>query len=417
MQLLFRIENELIHPISNIMTISRQFIGNQNGNIAIMFALLLPVIAGFIGASVDLSAAFLNNARISNAVDTAILAGLKVYGNKDLKKDRKAKANKAALNILQANLFDKGIKLDKFNVAFSQDGKKSYSARVNWKATSPAYFTSLFGIDSYPLSNTVVAKLPIGQAKYIDLYFMMDFSSSMGIAATPSGITQLTQKAGCAFTCHDGSNYAKIAKANGIDLRMDVVKRAVNDIAKKIKKLDSETADQYRIGLYGFTHRAWTILSPTGNMDAVNGALSRAGVQNAHTHLGAAMSYLRSVIGKQGTGSSKDDRQKMVVFLSDGLYDMPPWVYRTNTMRVADCNTGIKAQKVRLMVIYTTYEYINHWAYRRLVRPHARNLEPDMRKCASPNSFYQTRNVSDINKAFDSIFVEFVKAGGMALTQ
>lgn len=390
------------------------FLKNNKGNISILFALLAPVLILMLGGMLDWTLANHSKSKIQHATDMAILASLKTFTDKKIpQKERLAKATQTAKNMMKANLAGSGITLDNFNISIKKNNENHEVAVVDWRVKVPTNFLKIVGVDDLEVKDHVEAKLGISTSKYVDLYIMIDFSSSMGIPATVNGIRRLKAATGCEFACHAASSGNITARAQGIDLRMDVVKKAVRSISKKIKKLKTNNDKQYRIGLYGFNTRGFTILEPSANMRKVREAIDSYDVTSSTTNLDRGIDYLNTQLGEQGEGTSDDDRIKMGVFLSDGFGGHGGGI---DTVGGADCN-AITNKDIKLMVVYTTYEAVNHSIYKKQIGPIKPKIANDMKNCASKDTFYQTRDVKDIKKAFDKIFVEFTVAKTMALTK
>jgi Flp pilus assembly protein TadG len=70
---------KLISPKSHRAGLISHFNSDERGNVAIMFGLMLTILVGFVGASVDIGRWMLARKQTHDAMDTAVLAGLKTY--------------------------------------------------------------------------------------------------------------------------------------------------------------------------------------------------------------------------------------------------------------------------------------------------------------------------------------------------
>lgn len=68
-------------PSSQSAGLLSKFNSDERGNVAISFGLMLTIMIGFIGASVDIGRWMLARKQTHDAMDTAVLAGLKTYQN------------------------------------------------------------------------------------------------------------------------------------------------------------------------------------------------------------------------------------------------------------------------------------------------------------------------------------------------
>jgi Flp pilus assembly protein TadG len=85
---------KLISPKSHRAGLISHFNSDERGNVAITFGLMLTILVGFVGASVDIGRWMLARRQTHDAMDAAVLAGLKTYQSNG---QDKAAAEAAAL--------------------------------------------------------------------------------------------------------------------------------------------------------------------------------------------------------------------------------------------------------------------------------------------------------------------------------
>ena len=283
-----------------------------------------------------------------------------------------------------------------------------------------------------------------------------DISQSMGLAATTAGQSQLASlTGGCQFGCHVYQNgqsgtqpYETQAHAAGIQLRIDVIRQATQNMIRTAQQLatstpfisfglytlqgGNNTTDQYGKKADGqpFTTMASPSTSYT-SLYATAGALD-LGDNNGNgigdTDYADAMTALTSTVPSSGTGASGSPQQ-FVVQMTDGVDDV--WAssfsncpsgtvgwngsHCTMAFDPSTC-TALKNKGVTVGVIYTTYLPIpGDGAYEGLVAPFVDKLAPNLQSCASPGWFYQASDANDIQVAINALFAKATGHG--VLTQ
>ncbi len=125
--------------------VTRMRPGGETGGIAILVALLLTVLMGFAGLSVDLGNWYLRAQRHQNAADAAAMAGV-VYMATD-----PGRAFSIARQVARQN----GFEGNEVQVAQSPPGSR---LRVTIKRTVPNYFAGVLGLADTHISRTAVAE-------------------------------------------------------------------------------------------------------------------------------------------------------------------------------------------------------------------------------------------------------------------
>jgi Flp pilus assembly protein TadG len=319
---------------------ARRFKSDARGNFAALTGLLLVPLVGMGGLALDHWKASSARADLENAADAAALAAINraaavlQMATKDAAAARSAGVE-AAVSQFKANagkVPDTGVAEPSINVTVTG---LAISAQVTWKAVTKSNFSALVGGGDLELSGNSQSSLTL--PGYVKIYFLVDNSASMGIAASEDGQVRLYDKIHCAIACHlDPGAYAKqvyysvpgyvtsysYAREQGIDTRIDVVRTGLSQILDKAKQIRTKP-DQFSIGLYTFSADPVELIAPTTNLDAVKTAvgglaLTRTG---GSTDVGTTMNYIANKIrsGSRGDGSSVEKPQVYVLFVTDGV--------------------------------------------------------------------------------------------------
>jgi Flp pilus assembly protein TadG len=291
-------------------------------------------------------------------------------------------------------------------------------------------------------------------------------SCSNGGGANGS-VGEHTPQAPCSFACHqnsDGGDYYALARSNNINLRLDVVQSAAQQVVQSMITYSPAPQSLLGVGIYTFN----TTLQPVYPCTSLIACASPFG-----TNLSTAYSDLAICSGTQttgcllppvtndqpntdintvfseaalffkgtaGDGSTQAKAIKNLFLITDGISD---WSYLGNQVvgpidsLVANPCAQIKNQGITLYVLYTPYYPIPTWTYTQVQNPQTlaytypagvilsqfvteanptnfpnynANYPTDtpvqaaLRACASnPAYFYTATNQADINAAMQSM--------------
>ncbi|HEY6735606.1 MAG TPA: pilus assembly protein TadG-related protein, partial [Roseiarcus sp.] len=184
---------------------------NRRGNVAMMYALVAPILVFGGGAAIDYGRAAQIHTKLNAAADAAALAAL----TPAMLQQSSDVAQTAATNMfngltasipgLTAHVTQVTVTVATSPISLKRTVSVTYSSSVN------TIFAQVLGTSTLAVSG---ASLAAAQAPpNIDFYVLLDNSPSMALPATQAGITQmqnLTSKettGGCAFACHQaGTN-------------------------------------------------------------------------------------------------------------------------------------------------------------------------------------------------------------------
>jgi Flp pilus assembly protein TadG len=185
---------------------------NRRGNVAMMYALVAPILVFGGGAAIDYGRAAQIHTKLNAAADAAALAAL----TPAMLQQSSSVAQAAAVSLfngltegipgLTAHATEVSVTVTVGSTALIRNVAVGYSSSVN------TIFAQVLGRSALPVSgfSEASAQAPPN----IDFYVLLDNSPSMALPATQAGITQmenLTTKqisGGCAFACHQAGTNA-----------------------------------------------------------------------------------------------------------------------------------------------------------------------------------------------------------------
>jgi Flp pilus assembly protein TadG len=186
----------------------RKFHDDRRGNVAMMYAMMLPVLMFGIGVAVDFTHAAQVRTQLNAAADAAVLAAL----TPSMMEQPVATAQAAAQNMFSgqaAGLTSLAPGDTVVTVAITNPANNPLvrNVTVSYIAQTENIFAGVLGVPTMGLSGTSSASASL--AANINFYLLLDNSPSMALPATAAGISQMEsltpQQGGCAFACHEGS--------------------------------------------------------------------------------------------------------------------------------------------------------------------------------------------------------------------
>jgi Flp pilus assembly protein TadG len=197
-----------------LFRVSRKFHSDRRGNIAMMYALALPVLMFGIGVAIDFTHAAQVRTELNAAADAAVLAAL----TPSMMDQPVATAQTAAQNMFNgqiANLTSLAAGDTTVTVTITNPTNNPLvrNVTVAYTAQNDNIFASVLGVPTLGLAGSSTASAAL--AANINFYLLLDNSPSMALPASPGGpgnppgiieMENLTpQQGNCAFACHEGS--------------------------------------------------------------------------------------------------------------------------------------------------------------------------------------------------------------------
>ncbi len=409
------------------------------GNVALIVALLAPVLISAAGFAVDYAYASYIDQGLQSAADAAVLAAT----SQSAATAAGGYADTSFLSNYGANVFQGNIaKLPVSNVtpSFSvvPNGTGGVIATASYSYPVPTFISGIIGISTITVTGS--AKATVNPLTYINYYILVDVSQSMGIAATQSDMNTLYNRVvqykngsdseiGCAFACHVQSAngyygttqpYTNEYLAHNISpkvtLRIDSAVSAIQSIISSAATI-AGTNQNIKIGLY------------TMNLDPTNGSMVRIVSSPSYNYTNLAtlaaaidlgnntsggvgdsdlpdqISTFTSNMPANGSGASAASPQNYVFIITDGLTDITgsgcPNGHCTGTLTNSSC-TALKA-KATVGVIYTTFNPIYNYVqsgstyvpgatyesnYATLAAPYVGSIPSALQSCATSTSYY-----------------------------
>jgi Flp pilus assembly protein TadG len=419
--------------------VSSAFLSDRSGNFGIMTALLMVPLVGTAGLALDYAHALSLRTQLYAAADAAAVGSI----------SEKSDAVAAAM-IMQGNGTISVAKTDARSIFFSQMSGELTSVPVNlsidvtktanklnstvtFSATVPTTFMHVLGQDAITISGTATAEYQT--ASFMDFYILLDNTPSMGVGATPTDVSKLEAKTGCAFACHQmdqSTNNYTIAKSLGVAMRIDVVRQATQALTDTAKN-ERVSADQFRMGVYTFGTKAedaklTTISGLTSDLNKVKNYTDAVDLmtipkqnynQDQLTSFDGAMTQMNTIIDPSGDGTSNISPEKILFFVSDGVGDSYKPSTCTKKTTGGRCQEPIdtsfckplKDRGVKIAVLYTTYLPLpsNNW-YNDWIKPFQNEIPSRMAACASPGLYFEVSPTDGIAEAMKKLFLKVIRA-------
>ncbi len=314
---------------------------------------------------------------------------------------------------------------------------------VTYNATSANGFSGILGKATLDIGGSATAKTTI--APYIDIHLALDTSQSMGLAATDAealklwNATKFYNNRGCQFGCHakdPNEKYSMEQIAHMVDakMRIDVLREATMDM------IDTAVAGQgndqtYQFGLYriGKNSGRWNIgvdeyVKLTTDLASVRSKVSSLtlsdndgaigfGDTDLPTTANFVLPYIKATSASVDDGTTQAKARKFFFMVTDGVTDIEgncTYGHCTAPINPASCD-AYKQKGITVGIVYTTFlptkadptkpnstalrdEYI------KLVQPIAKDIKPNLEKCASPGWFFEASDEPTIHAAMQNLF-------------
>lgn len=267
---------------------------------------------------------------------------------------------------------------------------------------------------------------------YADFYLLLDNTPSMGVGATTTDIATMVNNTSdkCAFACHDQSdpnNYYKLAKKLGVQMRIDVVRSATQQLMDTATTTET-ISNQFRAAIYTFgtsctnpgltTVKALTsslssAKTAAGNIDLMT--IPYQGYNNDQcTNYDDVLADMNTAIPTPGSGTTSSSPMKYLFFVTDGVADAnnpascsKPLTGGTRCQEPIDVSycTTIKNRGIKVAVLYTTYLPLptNPW-YNSWIAPFQSEIATKMQSCASPGLYFEVSPSQGISDAMNALF-------------
>ncbi|MDN5000709.1 TadE/TadG family type IV pilus assembly protein [Bradyrhizobium sp. GCM10027634] len=438
-----------------LRTLTRRFVRDNSGNIAVIFAIACVPLITVIGCAIDYSRATQTRSKLQAAADAASVgsiakasAAFAAAGSMTSDGPIPAGATDAQ-NIFDANRANlTGYTLNSVTPTVVKSGS-TVTSTVTYSANINTMFLGLIGKSGLTVTGTSTST--VNMPLYVDFYLLLDNSPSMGVAATPTDVTKMVNNTSdkCAFACHDlstSNNYYNLAKTLGVTTRIDVLRQATQNLMDTAAATETYS-NQFRMAIYDFGASSATIglralfslSSSLSSAKSAAGAIDLMGVYGNNdaytadkdTQFSNVFPAINTAISSPGAGTSAAP-MKYLFFVSDGVADESntaclKTMYNStfgnisprcqSPLNPALCKT-LKDRGVKVAVLYTTYLQLptNTW-YMAWIDPFNKGpygpspnseIAQNMQACASPGLYFEVSPTQGISDAMNALFKKAV---------
>lgn len=417
----------LFGPIGSMLG---QFRRDRRGVLPVVFAIAIVPTLALIGISVDYAGARRVQVSLQSALDAAVLDAVTQSEKIEVaagNTNNFARTDSGYEPIKRArDLFNSmasavtGVQNVTLTLEVSRE-KNVFRAKGSYAGN---YITKMPGVvnaSTMALTGYSQSTVSISGSGYLDIYALLDTSSSMGIGASQVDIDNLKKYLGCAFSCH-GEKPTQVP----VQLRVDVMRDAVLDMiasakAEHDKQEDGEAA-RIRIALNKFDHQASSIKPLSSDYASLKTAaqgIKLHPTDHRGTNAKAALDWILPNVPQSGNGMTPESPRRFVFLVTDGLQDRYPVWYPTNFPGPTGANgrTGpidpqacqaLKNKGITVAVLYTTHIGIKDYEwYWQSPQP---QVKPNLQACASTGFFFEGSNAAQLSAEFKKMFIKAVQA-------
>jgi hypothetical protein len=456
-----------------------------------------------IGATIDYALLSATRAKLNHAADVATLASVsksaQPFSHTPTQASVQTLFNGAASPVTNATItsFTATITPSVTNLTVS----------LTYTASVPLVFSAVLGRSAVTISGTSTAST--NAPPYVNFYLLLDNSPSMGLGATATDINNLITltanqsstvspnvksgsipRSSCAFACHqhtfnssgqitgdDTTDNYHVAKANGVTLRIDVLRTATQQLTQTASAIET-ISNQFGMAVYTFSDTFQTIASLSTSMSTVSAnaaaidlAYAYWNARDAQTSYDTALRSINSIMPNPGNGSSTASPLEFLFLVTDGVQDAPvssssgsgdpadppsSYLPANNQPNLSNSLAGnvssgrlislidtsgtsmcatIKNRGIKIAVLYTPYMPVtNNSFYNTWIGATSTNLANNspvnsndptdpasngigiaLKACASPGFYYQVTPTTGISQAMQALFQKAVTS--VVLTQ
>lgn len=423
----------------------KRFRDNESGQLSVIFSLTALSLVTMIGVSLDYARTERERVLVTGAADAATLSAVKlatekptlVSGTNSVVVD--VEKTKAAAKAEASSVFTSHMKVNGTKSSVTPTTTVDYnattgmwSANLEYNAKVAGSFSGLIGLTELQYKGKSQAQAAKGNQAYMDIYMMLDISSSMGIGATDADTAAMVKLIGCAFGCHVSSyksTYYDLPRSKGIKMRIDVLRDASQKLVDTAVTTDAGNG-RIRIGAYQFNDKVTTLQSITSSLTNVKTKLGTVDLPTYEdgTDTAKAVGVMNTTIMASGDGSTSAKAKSFLFLITDGVEDTiyvggqrpkAPAPYgawgSTSAIDPALCNT-LKSRGVTVAVLYTKYIKFSGWQYDSLIKPFDSYIPNNLKSCATSGFYFEASSATEINNAMLAMFQSAVKATTPQLT-
>lgn len=423
----------------NIGNAVRRFLEDRRGHFGFMMAIAVVPLVMAGGLAIDVARVIDYKSRLANAADAATLAAI-AEGSRGREHAFFQEGvgpipvgEEDARSVFEANfLADDTVRLTNITADVRRTDKGLYS-RIAYEAEIATTFGGVFSLAYFPVKGQAESEVRADAS--VDFYLLLDNTPSMGVAATPQDIKTMVNNTPdkCAFACHslnDADNYYNLAKKLGVSMRIDVVRKAAQELTETAKLTRSHSG-QFRMAVYTFGAAATNlkltqVAALSSNMNKVKVATGAVDLMtiphqnydnDQQTDFDKALTDINKAIPNPGSGLGGQPPRKVLFFVSDGVGDSYKPTACTKKTTGGRCQEpidvrycqAIKDRGISIAVLYTTYLPLptNGW-YNTWIKPFHPEIAERMKECASPGLFFEVSPSEGISDAMKALFLKTI---------
>lgn len=349
----------------------RRTLAARRGGVALIFALLVPVLAVCVIGGIDVSQELSARSRLQDATDAAALAVSAT--DSETPSSTEAQLKTVAGNLLSANFVpysgSNGTPaITQFSVCTPSQltdcgsngvtNTVTISTHVRAPCWAAPIMPGLCTTDGQSQWLTAANTTNIGYPTVVQIDLLLDVSGSMIVGSTPSDVQKMIAwnntpanwalandpdgSPPCAFACHYASSSNSVPptynsansdmqqgvinakKANSItryDVLIQSASALITHIQNKVATTPSLAKNSYYFNVYAFSDSLSLVYSSTKPNDwaGTSNAINNNIFVGLDSHFSTVMTSFASQIGVNGTGASVASPQKFAILVTDGV--------------------------------------------------------------------------------------------------
>ena len=335
--------------MKNILKTIKTFVRDEAGNFGIITAILLPVLFGAAGVSIDLASMMQTKTGFQAAADAASLAASSALGTGKVSKQD---AEKVAADYLSVHMYNMGYKT--FDSEITINSKPVSNGSTEWKVdigVSAVHVNSglgkIIGITNKPVGVAASSFSVSGLKNAFSMYFVLDKSGSM-LAST----SQVKSQSQCTYYWLNAAATQLYSQKRSpcYYQQIEALKNATTAMFAKFEKADPKKM-YMRFGSVAYSDvqesnspLAWGVEASRSNindLEAVGGTNSADAFKTAYQALSAPAEITTHTL-KNGVLIPK----KYLVFMTDGENNSGSADTRTLQYCTAAKNAGITVYSI-----------------------------------------------------------------------
>ncbi|MDE2578732.1 MAG: VWA domain-containing protein [Hyphomicrobiales bacterium] len=301
---------------------------SASGSAALMFAFASLALVTMVAVAIDFSQMQKTKAKVQAALDAAALAaanGSVINASNTLAQQQAASAA-VAQRVFAAQLPGEVTTVSPLSVQVTKPSN-AYQVALSYQGLAPQTFARILHFNA-PVGGKAVASYTPGGAAFVNIYILVDVSTSMGLGADATDQSNMVNdtQINCAIACHgsgSGTDTIAIAKSKGYTLRIDIVRNAIQTAIQQAQATALASGATIQIGIYTFADTFNTLAPLSTNYGALLTSAANLDIAtyDSGSSQGYALKQLNAIIQANGAGSgaTASTPASFVMLLTDGV--------------------------------------------------------------------------------------------------